>query len=277
MYNDFYEEEDSKQYEEMQEVHINDVFFVRAIDFYKLGIHPMGFFGTIPNDYNKEEANNKYNDFLFAVKYIGDGIFIEMSTGMKLALHSASASEIKIDGDPDEMFNFYFWEDFDEYTYKKVIDSFERDRELTQKQYDEDGKRKSNFNFWDEITETEKEKLFNNYIIDCEKYKKIPTVAPILGLFLQYKEDSGYTQVIKINDYSKKKYLEHTDEERMDLLNEFIKESKNSFKEACDKIDEKVNELSEILSKRVDTPTSEDLNMAYLENELYDFQKGRSR
>lgn len=256
-------------FEEILNIKVNDVIFVRAVDFRSLGIEPMGdFFGTTPVLETEEEVK-KYNDFLFAIKYIGNGMFTEMTTGKELAL--CDTSDLKIDGKYNESFNHEFAIEFDEYENQDGFLDKDRRKKVYQEEDDD-----PNY-FFNLLTETEKEVFFNKYIADSEKYKNISTSSPLLGLLILDVNMDGYTEAIKINDESKKKYLEHTDEERKALLEVFRKRAEDSYKEACDKIDEKVNELSEILSKRVDTPTSEDLDMAYLENELYDFQKGRSR
>lgn len=78
--------------------------------------------------------------------------------------------------------------------------------------------------------------------------------------------------MVEINDESKKEYLEHSSEERIVLMNFFKKAALKSAEETIKDIDATLQKYSK------NNMTYEMLDIAYLENDIYNFQnQGRTK
>ena len=76
--------------------------------------------------------------------------------------------------------------------------------------------------------------------------------------------------MFRIDDISKAEYLKHSNEEKIALIKEMKAEALSSQEETIKDIETTIQKYSRI--------TPETLDMAYLENEIYDFEKqGKTR
>lgn len=95
---------------------------------------------------------------------------------------------------------------------------------------------------------------FAEYIYKLELYKKLATKSPLIC-----DANMGYS-MFKINDASKTVYLKYSNEKRITLIKKLKENALLSSEEVVEDID-KYNSIS-----------NEILDMAYLENEIYDFE-----
>ena len=180
--------------------------------------------------------NDEYSDILFIFKYIGNGYVQEMVTGEIMFLTRIGNQLVEDDLDVSKL---------DVYDYIYYPARFE--------EYDE---------YADELGQ----KNIMMYIYRLKKYRKLIAESPCLICSLLDGDE-----MIEIDDDSKKKYLEHSSEERITLMKKFKEEALKSAEETIKDIDAE-------LKKNSNNMTSEMLDMAYLENDIYNFKnQGRTK
>ncbi len=102
------------------------------------------------------------------------------------------------------------------------------------------------------------------YIFKLETYKNTAAKSP----FIVNVDVGG--EMFRIDDISKAEYLKHSNEEKIALIKEMKAEALSSQEETIKDIETTIQKYSRI--------TPETLDMAYLENEIYDFEKqGKTR
>lgn len=97
------------------------------------------------------------------------------------------------------------------------------------------------------------------YIAQLEEYKLLTTKSPLICSVVEGE------LMFKIDEESKTEYLKHSNEERISLMNKYKEEALRSLEETIKDLDSTIQTYSRITSKTLD--------MAYLENEIYDFEK----
>lgn len=99
---------------------------------------------------------------------------------------------------------------------------------------------------------------FAEYIYKLELYKKLATKSPLIC-----DVNMGYS-MFKINDASKTVYLKYSNEKRIALIKRLKGIALLSSEEVVEDIDKAMKSYNSI--------SNEILDMAYLENEIYDFE-----
>lgn len=184
------------------------------------------------------EKFEEEQDFLIAVKYLGNGIFEEMTTGEKL-ISVKNPLAFSVSDSEDDQFKYRELPDFD--APKDIIS------ENTILGY-------QNYTVAN-LSKTTLSKI--EYYQLLESMMKLHVLYP-LSL---HSENSFFD----INEETKQLYLKNSDESRKKIIKEAKKLALIDLK--------KVNEKISTTLKDMQTLSEEELDMAYLENQLYDFKK----
>lgn len=186
-----------------------------------------------------EKLDNKL-DMLIALKYLGNGIFEEMLTGEKIINVHDTVTFKTNDG-----FEVLHLSDYDVSSNKDLIVNYE------------------------------------DYVcVEQERVLSKLEYSTLLQEFMQKSFDYPLSYVgndcmnYYVVENSKKRYLEYSDEDRKkvmtELKNKALLDTKNTNEKVVEAI-EKMKDTDMILNDDI-------LNMAYLDNQLYDFEnKGRSK
>lgn len=177
-------------------------------------------------------------DFLIAVKYLGNGIFEEMTTGEKL-INGRNPLAFSVSGSRTNQFEHRELPDFD--VPKNIISE---DIVLDYEDYTVANLNKTT------LSKIEYYQLLENLM-------KLHATYP---LYLQ--SGNGF---FDINEETKKLYLRNSDESRKEIIKEAKKLALMDAK--------KVNEKISTTLKNMQTLSKEELDMACLDNQLYDFKK----
>ena len=222
--------------ERKQQLKIGDIFFCDLSQVYTWQIGKMesgwelvdagsNFDVTFINPTNKED------NYLFAFKYLGDYIIEEMLTKEKIILKGKASI---IPGSKTSM-------------YADVTDTYPKTNPV-------------NIDAWVSYLDTVKNGhiTLNQYTSDIAKFIKRSKQYPLILM-----DDTK--PFYYVNDESKEIYLQHTNEERIRVLNNLKKRALTQIQEIYEKLDEEWKKAGQLSKKEYD--------MAYLENELFDFQK----
>lgn len=186
--------------------------------------------GNNVRNYTNPYRKNADDIMLVALKYIGNSIFEEMSTGEKIRVGPRG---ITFDSQNKDIRSSYLSIPDAEYTYLQL-------------------------NYEDYIVENPGKEHFSKYeyIQRLQNMMKENIKYPLILSSICYCKE--------ISEKSKQIYLLHTDEERKVVIRERKKLALLDSKE--------VNERIASSIEKSKTMISEDINMAYLENQLYDFK-----
>ena len=192
----------------------------------KFDVITYGDYPYIKSEYIQNERDKIY----IVIKYLGNGIFEEMTTGEKIRAGV----------------NTFIMERQDGSKYSLKIPNV--------------GAVTLELNYEDYLTEWPLSDSHNykyEFLQKLEKIKEENIEIPIL-----INDDF---HCLEVNDVSKKLYLRHSDDERVFIISEIKK------KALIDNA--KVNEKISASIERANTDvTGDELNMAYLDNQLYDFE-----
>ena len=185
------------------------------------------------HNYVNPYIKNEDDIMLVALKYIGNSLFEEMSTGEKIRVGERGITFIGQDGTHSS-----YSIPGAEYTYVQL-------------------------DYEDYIVE-------NPNIEHISKYEYLQLLQNIMEKNIEYPLIlAAYYYCQEISEESKQIYLLHSDEERKNVIQELKKLALLDSKEANERIANSIEKLK--------TLTSEDVDMAYLDNQLYDFEhKGRT-
>ncbi len=244
-------------------IKIGDIFFTkaRAIDCWQTGMNNCGcldeflqvtdyygFFHSsiIDSLEDSGELDDITEPFLFAVKYLGNSVYEEMTTGEKMI---CSGGNVRHEDDPkfgnvivDNANIMVLYEEYVSETELEKNDDLDPD----------------NFKITPEMYEKHK----NEYLNSVNYFKRLSSEYP-----LTFENADMYY----VDDESKQEYLKNSNELRRKIIKRMKEIAINERQEIYKMLDEEVKKISP------DTLTSEDLEMAYLENDLYDFEKGKSK
>ena len=214
-------------------VKIGDIFFVNSKD-----LSSYVFYESEAEAYGYigqgVEINKLNSSLKLAIKYIGDGVFEEMVTHQKIL----SPCDVLIYPEKYKPF-------------KNTV--MPREDLKGPRTHFYDNKRQS---FIREIDYKISNDI-NDFLKNTEELKQLMVKYPITL--------SNSTVMYLPSDEEKKKYLQSTDDERRDAIMNKLELAKKDVADAIKVIDHQISLASDL--------TKEKLDMAYLENQLYDFQK----
>ena len=195
--------------------------------------------------YNVNQVIQKYykTSILIALKYLGNGIFEEMVTGEKII---TSGENLR-------------FKETESSTVKKELSDINYDSSVI-------------LNYEDYLIENQEDAVLskNEYIQLLKNCIKRMSESPI--------SLANNVCSYEINDISKKMYLEHSDEERKLIIAEVKKMALLDAKEVKVRITNEINARIDNEAEKIKIISSEEIDMAYLDNELFDFErKGRTR
>ena len=207
-----------------------------------------GFFHSSIIDSLEEsgELDDTTEPFLFAVKYLGNSVYEEMTTGEKMI---CSSGNLRHEDDPRPVDSIV-----DKANIMVIYEEYVSEEELeNNSDLDPD-----NFKITPEMYIRHK----NEYLNSVNYFKRLSSEYP-----LTFENADMYY----VDDESKQEYLKNSNELRRKIIKRMKEIAINERQEIYKMLDEEVKNISP------DTLTSEDLEMAYLENDLYDFEKGKSK
>lgn len=178
-------------------------------------------------EYGYSDIDLDHSDILFIVKYIGNGYVQEMVTGEIMLLSRINKNLLEDNSD-------------------ELVTADSKNIFIPT-------------HFEDYENAEFKVPTIMEYVSELELYKKRATNSPLI-----YNVVDG-DLMFKIDEISKKKYLEHSNEERIALMKKYKEEALSSLKEIIKEIDTTIQSCSSI--------STETLDMAHLENDIYNFEK----
>lgn len=204
------------------DIKVGDIFFINAKS---IGIWEI--YDSIHTIREIKKTEFRYDDnghwmsgVLFAVKYIGNNIVEEMTTGEKMILTGWFGKQLlkksKIRKDKIGPANDY-------YVPLKFKDFRDNDHDY--------------FDYLNKINGFKK--ISSNYLLICDKDGD-ETYAPI-----------------RINEETKENYIHTSDESRINFINEAKKQSKENLEAAYKELDEEVERITKVSSEMIEMATLE--------------------
>jgi hypothetical protein len=213
---------------------VGQTFMIESRYLYKWGKHDDLFDkGLDAFDYVEMDDYNK--SILYICKYIGDGIMMEMTTRQNILMASFYNFE---DDKKEDRIKTPTWVSSGINPYK--IDDLKKRKEIEEEfRYNRD----------------------RTYLQRLEEYKEMIQKTPLV----YHSAEGDYLYVI--DDNSKREYIQTSEEERANQFDKLREEAVQAYENTMEELDKEIKEVKEI-----GNVPQEAIDMAYLENEIYDFE-----
>ncbi len=218
-----------------EKIKVGQTFMIESRYLHKWGKEKDDLFDTGLDEFDYVEMNNHNKSILYICKYIGDGIMMEMTTRQNILMASVYNFE---DDKKEDRIKTPTWVSSGLNPYK--IDDLEKRREIEEEYgYNRD----------------------RSYLQRLEEYKEMIQKTPLV----YHSAEGDYLYVI--DDNSKREYIQTSEEERTSQFERIREEAVQAYENTMEELNKEIKEVKEI-----ENVPQEVIDMAYLENEIYDFE-----